>query len=318
MKTLFFLLISSSACFSQKPATNFITYSNYANEAEYYFHEKKYDTAAIYFEEAFEYSPAQHPTHQKFYAYALVQTGKRKDAINILSKIWTHRSVDTNWFNDLTPKEVASINGERLRIKEQHDSIAFYRNFMDSILGVDQWHRKNLNAYMDSLSYIEPYPQEFIDSITPIIWRTITSADSSNAVALIAFTNKYGFPAGKNAAWDLAAPTFLLHMPPEFFVENYALLITEVIKGNLEPWMLARGIDRQFTIEIGENKINPYNRYWSKGTIDPFLMYQNCIAIGVSPYYDYNWHEKPKKTIHFDYYKKNKKYYNTTVMYENE
>ena len=110
-----------------------------------------------------------------------------------------------------------SINKERFRIKEQHDSIAFYRNFMDSILGVDQWHRKNLNAYMDSLSYIEPYPQEFIDSITPIIWRTITSADSSNAVALIAFTKKYGFPAGKNAAWDHAAPTFLLQPLTYYF-----------------------------------------------------------------------------------------------------
>lgn len=116
--------------------------------------------------------------------------------------------------------------------------------------------------------------------------------------------------------WDQSVCIFLLHVSPEWFVENYALLVQEVKKGNLEPSMLASGIDRMYAVEIGKDKINPFNRYWNQSKIDPFLMYLNCISIGVSPYYDYNWFNNPRKTIHFDYYKANKQYYNTTVMYE--
>ncbi|MCH2225729.1 MAG: hypothetical protein MK066_13240 [Crocinitomicaceae bacterium] len=295
MKSLLFILISSSVCFSQKHTQNFITYSNYANEAEYYFHEGIYDTATIYFEEAFKYSKEQHPTHQKLYAYSLFQIGERKAAIKILSQKWSSRSIDTIWFPGLTIKERALISKKRMQIKETHKPDSFYRDFMDSLMIIDQAVRQRDR---DENFYLEKERQ-----------------DSSNALAIISFTKTYGFPAGKNAGWYQRAATFLLHMSPEFYADNYALLISEVIKGNLEPWMLARGIDRMYTVEIGEEKINPYNRYWSKSIIDPFLMFQNCISLGVSPYYDYNWSTKPKKTIHFDYYKENKKYYNTIVMY---
>jgi hypothetical protein len=59
--------------------------------------------------------------------------------------------------------------------------------------------------------------------------------------------------------------------------------------------MLARGIERMYTIEIGEEKINPYNRYWTKSIVDPFLILQNCIGLGVSPSYHFNWFTKQKK-----------------------
>lgn len=315
MKPLFVFLIFACYSFAQNSENNFITYSNYANEAEYYFHEGAYDTAAIYFAEAFKFSDEQHPTHQKLYSYSLLQLNQRKKAIKLLEKIWGHMNVDTVWFHDLTSKEKLAISNSREKIRKQHKSIDFHRNFIDSIMSKDQLQRNLFIGFMDSLSFLEPYPKYFIDSIRPIKWKSVNHQDSCNKEALIEFTRKFGFPAGKNAGWDQTAATFLLHMPADFYVENYELLISEVIKGNLEPWMLARGIDRMYTVEIGKEKVNPYNRYWSKSIIDPFLMFQNCISLGVSPYYDYNWSTKPKKTINFEYYKKNKQYYNATIMY---
>jgi hypothetical protein len=73
--------------FFSKKIENFITYSNYANEAEYYFHEGIYDTAAYYFEEVFKYSNNQDPTHQKLNAYSLMQTNKCKKVIELLEEM---------------------------------------------------------------------------------------------------------------------------------------------------------------------------------------------------------------------------------------
>lgn len=299
MRTILFILFASSSCFSQKTSEDFIIYSNYANEAEYYFHEGCYDTSAMYFEAAFSYSSEQHPTHQKLYAYSLMQVKERKKAINVLKQMWVYDKIDTVWFPGLTPVEQRTIIRKRSQLAMRHESIHFYNGFIDSIMQRDQ----NVRRAIDTIS-----DQGLISAM-------ITTQDKANSDAVIQFTRMHGFPAGKNAGWNQTAATFLIHMPPEWFVENYALLIAEVQKGNIEPWMLARGIDRMYAIEINGEKINPYNRYWTESIIDPFLMFQNCAALGVSPYYDFNWRTKPRKTKHFEYYKLNKQYFNATLFY---
>lgn len=317
MKNLFFLFFLTFSCYSQESRYNYIISNNFATEAEFYFHEHNYDSAVYYYEKAFGFISEPPPRQRYNYAKALWKLKKYDASLELVlqSGMW---KIDTNWFSGLTLEKYDRINSEMHRRSNQKYSIkncSFYNAFMDSIINIDQFYRNRFNEIMDSLTYIKPFPVQFRDSIKPIWWKKVAYHDSCNAQAIIQFTKKYGFPAGVNTCWSQTAATFLLHMSPEWFVENYVLLYNEVVKGNLEPWMLARGIDRMFTIEVGEDKINPFNRYWKEGTINPFLMFYNCVSLGVSPYYDYNWSDKPKKTIHFDYYKKNKKYYNTTFEY---
>lgn len=296
MKPLFFILLFSFNCHSQETRSNYIISNNFASEGEYYFHEQNYDSAVFYYWKAFDYVAEPHPMQRYNYAKALWKLGESEQSINevIQSGMWV---IDTNWFSGLPKEAYKKINTEMHQISRQKDSIkncSFYTDFMDSLMVIDQYHRKRT------------YPNDSIK------WTTVSHYDSCNAQAIIQFTKKHGFPAGVNTCWNQTAATFLLHMSPEWFVENYVLLYNEVVKGNLEPWMLARGIDRMFTVEIGEDKINPFNRYWKEGIINPFLMFYNCVSLGVSPYYDFNWSGKPRKTIHFDYYKENKKQYTTT------
>ena len=317
MKNLFFILFVSFSCYAQESRNNYIISNNYASEAEFWFHEQQYDSAVYYYEKAFEFASEPHPSQRYNLAKALWKLKKYEPSIEMLQQCRIAK-IDTAWFSGLPSARYAEITDEIDRQITRNDSIkncSIYNAFIDSVKTVDQFYLKQFNSRMDSLTYIKPFPVQFRDSIEPIWWESVAYHNKTNGQALIEFTQKYGFPAGVNTCWDQTAITVLLHMSPEWFIENYVLLYNEVVKGNLEPWMLAQGIDRRFTVEIGEDKINPYNRYWKESTIHPFLMFHNCVSLGVSPYYDFNWAGTPKKTIHFDYYKEHKTYYSTTFQY---
>lgn len=296
MKIIVFIFLFSSYALSQKVDRNYITYYNYASEAEYYFHEEMYDSAKYYFERGFVFAEFPRPTHHSKYAKALWKLGETEQAINEILLNRGIVKIDSVWFSGLSTVEYASINDVLGKNFYEDNNVRFHRKFCDSLMLLDQSVRGDF---------------EVSDSIK---FARMNIQDSLNAVALIEFTKKYGFPGGVNAGWDQTMATLMLHMRKEWFVENYQLLYEEVKKGNLEPWALARGIDRMFAIECGEERISPNNRYHSGSAIDPFLMFQNCVTLGVSPYYDYNWLSKPKQTIYFDYYKENKRFYNTSYM----
>lgn len=299
MKNSLYLLFVAFSSFAQESKSNYIISNNYASEAEYWFHEQQYDSAVVYYAKAFEFASEPHPTQRYNCAKALWKLKKFEPSIDMLSQCRLGR-IDTAWFSGLPSARIAEITAELDRNNAKDDSIkkcSVYNAFMDSLMEIDNFYRIDYDP---------------ADSIKKAICEY---HDSCNGDAIIQFTKKFGFPAGVNTCWDQTAATILLHMSPEWFVENYALLYNEVVKGNLEPWMLARGIDRMFTVEIGEAKINPYNRYWRESQINPFLMFYNCVSLGVSPYYNFNWSGKPVKTIHFDYYKANKTYYSTTFGY---
>lgn len=317
MKNSLYLLFVAFSSFAQESKSNYIISNNYASEAEYWFHEQQYDSAVVYYEKAFEFASEPHPAQRYNCAKALWKLKKFEPSIDMLSQCRVGR-IDTAWFSGLPSARIAEITAEMDRANAKNDSIkkcSVYNAFIDSILTIDQFYIHQFEQRMDSLNDIKPFPKQFKDSIEPIWWESVVDHNNCNGRAIIQFTQKYGFPAGVNTCWDQTAATILIHLAPEWFVENYALLYNEVVKGNLEPWMLARGIDRMFTVEIGEAKINPYNRYWRESQINPFLMFYNCVSLGVSPYYNFNWSGKPVKTIHFDYYKANKTYYSTTFGY---
>lgn len=299
MKTTFFFLFFSTVVLSQNTTDNYIISNNFASEAEYFFHEDIYDSAIYYYQKSFEFASEPHPIQLYKYSKALWRTNQHDEAITQVIKSKMIK-IDTSWFSGLSSFQYDSINKQmndyssNSRNKNNQERC---KNFVDSIMFLDQLVRKNVD-WTDSNQV-----------------HNLIKQDESNAIALIQFTKKYGFPAGKNIAWDQSVATMLLHMSSTFYEENYELLFKEVVQGNLEPWMLAWGIDRMFAVEVGEDKINPYNRYWKESIINPFLMFYNCVSLGVSPYYDFNWKASPKKTIHFEYYQKNKKHYNTASNY---
>lgn len=297
-----FLLITflfSTTVYCQQLDGNYIEYYNWANEAEYYFHEDSFDTAVDYFERGFSFVAKPHPSHQVKYARALWKIGREKDALmQLYNNQWINQ-IDTACFSGIPNDLTDSLNAHLGKNIYQLKRVEFVRAFVDSVMRLDQ--------------AVRQLPTE--DSLRSNKMRV---QDSLNGLAVLEFTKKHGFPGGKNAGWDQTVGLFLLHASPEWFIENYSLLITELKAGNIEPYSLARGIDRAFVSRIGNDKIVPYNRYWSDGSLHPFLVFQNCVAIGVSPYYNLNWLSTPVKTKHFDYYKKNKAVYSTVSVFSKD
>lgn len=309
MKKLKFILLLPFLCSAQEKEDNYIIGNNFASEAEYYFHEQQYDSAVYYYEKAREYMSEPHPMQTYNYAKALWKLEEFDRSIEMVLQSRMGK-INTLWFSELTDEKVEQINTElNLRNEEcrKKNNCSFYNAFIDSVMLIDQ-HVRQLSFSSDDEKR-----------------QAMKAVDSSNAAAVIQFTKKHGFPAGVNTCWDQTVAAFLLHMPAEWFVENYALLYREVVKGNLEPWMLARGLDRSFVVEIGENKISPFDKYFNQSCVqgsiqnytDPFLIFYNCVSLGVSPYYDMNWQSRPQKSTHFEYYKKNKASYNAAFQYLN-
>lgn len=284
------------------------------SEAEFYFLEQNYDSSVYYFEEGFKHVEETHPRMSLNYAEALWHLERKILAKQILSnKNIGVFSIDSTRFNGISSVAINQINTDIGLNISKSDKYTLSNNFIDSLQSIDRNTRINYGQIMDSLSYIEPYPKKVIDSIGPILWEKVEFIDSINGEALIQFTLKNGFPGGKNIGWNTTASALLLHMDSSWYIEHYPLLLNEVVKGNLEPWMLAAGVDRQFVIETEDEIFSPNNQYWSESATNPFLLFNNCVSIGASPYYQY-W-GMIERSKNYDYYKQNKRYFNTTSNY---
>lgn len=267
-------------------------------EAEYYFHEGSYDTAVTYFQKGFEFVTEPHPMYQVKYAKALWKLNKKDLALDAFVKAGLF-TLDTSWFKGMSSKTIDSLNKKAANLqaaRELKNNCSFYNKFVDSLQYLDQKTRKNT------------------DKTDPNVWEQMNYQDSINGVVLITFIQKHGYPAGKNTAWGQTGATILLHMSDQWYVENYPLLFQEVVKGNLEPWMLGRGIDRMFMVKTDSLTLTPYSRYQGNNNLNPFLLFYNCVSLGISPYYDWNWFSVPKKTSCFEYYKQHKSLFNTTYQ----
>lgn len=94
MRILLFILIASNFCFSQKAEENCITYYNFANEGEFFLYENKYDSAVLYFGQAFEFASEPAPHHIEKYNRALWKIADRKKALSELEKNYHYNNVD--------------------------------------------------------------------------------------------------------------------------------------------------------------------------------------------------------------------------------
>jgi len=311
IRAVFLLLFSlPNFSYSQKSECNYIEYYKYANEANYFFYEMYYDSAVNYFEFAFKLVPEAKPQHHYNYCRALWEIGEKTKASSELKKSSISLfDRDSTFFIAMNPDLKQEISSS---IKENISALPEYPphyHFIDSIEKLDQSLRQLLSD-----SIIPYYSLNEGDTLVAYYWKLITEADRTVGKMLVEYTKENGFPAGVNALWYNMAATSLLHMDNSWYVENYQLLFSEVKKGNLEPWMLARGIDRMFATDSCIT-VSPYDFYHRNGSIDPFLMFKNRVEIGLSPYYNEDWSlysrwRKPFPTLHYEVYRSNKKIYN--------
>lgn len=177
MKNIFIILFLSFSSLSQESRTNYIISNNFASEAEFYFHEQNFDSAVYYYEKAFEFVSEPHPMQRYNYAKSLWKLMKYELSIEATLQSGM-RKIDTNWFSGLSVEKYENINSEMHRVSNEKDSIkncSFYNAFMDSIINIDQFHRKN------------NYPNDSTK------WATVSYYDSCNAQAIIHFTKKTWF-----------------------------------------------------------------------------------------------------------------------------
>ncbi len=299
------VFFSTSHSYSQKGDVNYIEYYKYANEAEYFFYENQFDTAVYYYEKAFKIVSVHYGIHRYRCAKALWKTGQRKKATKMLKQggpiILFER--DSLWFNGMSEKERQEVvKAMTKNNKISRDDFAYYDFFADSIMVHDQASR-NL---IDSLKTAGD------TAALEITWKLMEMQDSLNGIRLIDFIRKNGFPGGIAGGWNQRMLTLFMHMNHDWYFKNFDLLKDEIKKGNLEPWIFAMGFDRAMAIAgypIWFN-ISTSSKY---NVPHEFQVFQNCISMGVSPYYNYYWLSPARETANLWIYRSNKRVYNATL-----
>jgi len=306
MKTVLLIstLFSLNISLAQAKIDDYISYYNNIHEANFFFYEQHYDSAIVYFEKGLSYVREPRPKDYYNYCRALLLTGHQKfpeyelmySKYIIYDIVNGPDSILLKKMSDETKNDIA------LNIKHNRNQIVNpHKNFIDSICLEDQKVRKKVDGVSDS-----------------IFFKRMEEQDSMNQIALLNYAKTHGFPAGINGGWDQPISVLLLHFSREWFVENYHFLVSEIKKGNLEPWMLSQGIDRMF-IKNNSKSTEPFNSYFGTDEPDAFLVFKNCASIGLSPYYDFDHIVSNKSIIEkrkpfYEIYKQNKKVYNLTFF----
>lgn len=302
-------IFNSSDGHSQKGSDNYIDYYNFANEAEYYFHNEQYDSAVIYYERGFQFVNIPYPSHYYRYSKALWKLGERSKVIRAFKKGYCGNSfIHTNgeWFAGMSEKTKMKIKGAIDKRISRIEDVAF-TPFIDSLMERDQALRK----LIDSVKVIAHSENKEADLASAYILMELQ--DSTNGVRLIEFVRTHGFPGGINAGWNQRLATLLVHMNRDWYLENFALLKEEIRKGNLEPWMFAMGFDRAIAISGNVVWFNIDGHKSQYIAPDEFSAFQNCVEFGISPYYNYHWLPNPRETPNLWIYRTNKRVYNTTI-----
>lgn len=194
---LFGLLFNN--CFGQKQQNDYITFYNYISEASYYFHEGNIDSTIYYFENGFDFVDEIPPFILDKYLEILWKEGKQELAIEKV-KTYSIYPLDSIRFPGLPQKEYKAINLiVNDNFKRNRDRLQFYQTFIDSLANIDEEIRQ--------ISYVN-------DSIKRI---RVMQQDSLNALELIDFTKKFGFPEGKNTGWDFDIEKIVFHLKSEWF-----------------------------------------------------------------------------------------------------
>jgi len=297
---------------AQNSKPNYIEYYNYSNEAIYHFYELNFHESVDLFEKSFDKVSIVKPDHHYNYCRALWEIGEYKKAIKELKKSSFHSYLmtDSTYFTTLDNNTKYRLSSSNKKFN-QTSTEKEHTKFIDSLFKSDQTLRLIIR---DS---IEVYHN---DSVLNCYNKLLMKQDEQNGISLLKYAKKHGFPGGINSNWNPKISIVLLHLGKEFYIENYSFLIDELKKGNLEPWMLSRCIDRFFVndSQTCTERVTTYNNYFKDNTIDPFLMFMNRKNIGLSPYYQNHWRlytkgNKPKRTKQYGVYRTNKSVYNTTL-----
>jgi len=289
MKTLFIII----TCFviadfvQAQKQVDYIKYYRYASEGDFYFYTNQFDSAVVYFDKAFSFVNTPHPSQRTRYAQSLWNLNRRSDALEQLMLDKFSISVNINRFPGITIDEEQKVNTVLLDNKKENPMQQFYQDFMDSLMMMDQSVRVGIDlSNKESL-------------------QKMLHQDSLNRITFLDFTKKYGAPGGVNVGWDQTIGTFFLHLPKEWLEAHQDFLLQEVRKGNIEPWCLARGIDRMWAEGEKGNITSPNGFYYRDTNEKLEVVFENCVKIGASPYFNFPTHQL-REGKYFNYFKENK------------
>lgn len=233
------------------------------------------------------YVEVPHPAQVQRYAQSLWNLGLRDEALNRLMVDKFTNQINSRNFPGVTEKELKKVNSVLIRNKEAKPKLDFHRKFLDSLMTLDQSVRVGNDRY------------------NPNYFSDMKDRDSLNRMLFLDFTRKHGAPGGLNVGWDQSVGAFFLHLPKEWIEENYELLMEEVKKGNIEPWCLARAIDRMWAEGEREDRISPNGFYHRETNEKPEIVFNNCVKIGASPYFNSPIHQLSEGK-YFHYFHENK------------
>lgn len=291
----------NSICYAQ----NYIQFRNCLNEASYWFYEEKFDSALVYFEKAEEFDYLFYPKDAHLYSRVLWELGENKKSIRVLRK----GGIDS-WFKKDTTYYLGMDAIDRKKILKKIPSsekmMPPNKSFFDTIVKNDQKYRqelKNLNI-TDSVQY-------------EIVRAKMLKQDVLNREMLISYISEYGFPGGYFHT-DPIITVLLLHATPDWYFENYGLLLNEIKAGRMNPRDFAFGFERAYNDKNCESNsiYYVYENPKISAKMNPELVFINRCLIGLDPYFDnpnnflYKRGESPKKSIFYTYYSEKKEYFN--------
>lgn len=126
-----------------------------------------------------------------------------------------------------------------LNVEQKNRCITAYNNFKISI-------DTALYQKLDSLCLKDQKVRNELDAYTTEseAHKHIVFQDSLNRESILSMIETKGFPGRKLIGTDGKSFILLVHIPPSWIKDNFELLKTQIIKGNLNPSSLAAVIDR--------------------------------------------------------------------------
>ncbi|MCO5259482.1 MAG: hypothetical protein M9916_05000 [Crocinitomicaceae bacterium] len=286
-------------------AQNYIPFRNNLNEAEYWFYQEKWDSAAVYYGKAETFGYKFFPKDAHLYSRVLWETNNRKKSIDVLLNWGVHYLFknDTTYYRGMSEE-----NREKILLEIAPDTIMIPTNkiFFDTLIKYDQLYRKQFNNILKE------------DSIQRALLKTkMDFQDSINRERFLEYIKEYGFPGGYYYP-NPDVTAIILHIPPDWLFRNYVLFLKEIKGGRMDPYHFGIILDRAFYDNSCKTQ-TLYNLYVSSNTVvstSPEIIFINRCLIGLSPYFDnpnnsiLKRGQTLRKTIFYDYYNEKKEDFN--------
>src|SRR5690554_2229891 len=263
-------------------AQNYIPYYNLVHEAEFAIFEKQYSRAVQYLDDAFLLEKPQ-AKDGYLMAYCLDKIdskGFRERIEELLIQASQSNGLTTHWM-EIQPLSISFEKDFYTNLERNEavwDSLTRpARDTIDYYLSKDQEVRRVL---VDS---IDPYYGEESTEYELYITK-MSENDSIYQSRSLDYVKTYAFPGINKSGTDIAG-TILVHIHSSLFDEYRSILLEELKKGNIAPYMYGSMVDRINCYNNGEAFYRAYNIGTEHCQPSKADAIKNRLSIGMSPYF---------------------------------